>query len=212
MDPPLPPGWSAARDPASGRTYYYEHATRRTAWTRPEPAPASGEEELPPGVERSAGPVAMPRPAPAAVAVAAAAPRAAPTVARPGDAPAEPVAETRADANAKAPPQHGLHLVMRRAPAALTGTGGVPRLGHAAVERWHGAYSKDIKRNADRLERFAKEAAAASGEGAACCLSATATAAGSSPTSSRWAAGEPRTSSRTRAPRGYQRRRGAASE
>ena len=35
MDPPLPPGWSAARDPASGRTYYYEHATRRTAWTRP---------------------------------------------------------------------------------------------------------------------------------------------------------------------------------
>ena len=37
MDPPLPPGWSAARDPASGRTYYYEYATRRTAWTRPEP-------------------------------------------------------------------------------------------------------------------------------------------------------------------------------
>ena len=53
MDPPLPPGWSAARDPASGRTYYYEHATRRTAWTRPEPAPASAEEELPPGVERA---------------------------------------------------------------------------------------------------------------------------------------------------------------
>jgi hypothetical protein len=168
MDPPLPPGWSAARDPASGRTYYYEHATRRTAWTRPEPAPSSAEEELPPGVERSAGPAALPRPAPAA----AAAPRAAAphTVARP-DAPAEPVAETRAAAPTR---KHRLNTACTFviAPGASGAnfcyelTECLRRLGHATeVEKWHGAYSKDIKRNADRLERFAKEAAAASGPG-----------------------------------------------
>ena len=168
MDPPLPPGWSAARDPASGRTYYYEHSTRRTAWTRPE-APASVYEELPPGVERSAGPAALPRPAPAP----AAAPRGAapPTVARPGDAPAEPVVETRPAAPTR---KHRLNTACTFviAPGASGAnfcyelTECLRRLGHATeVERWHGAYSKDIKRNADRLERFAKEAAAASGEG-----------------------------------------------
>ena len=169
MDPPLPPGWSAARDPASGRTYYYEHATRRTAWARPAPAASEEAEELPPGVERSAGPVALPRPAPAPA--AAAAPRAAPTVARPGDAPAEPVAETRAAAPTR---KHRLNTACTFviAPGASGAnfcyelTECLRRLGHATeVERWHGAYSKDIKRNADRLERFAKEAAAASGPG-----------------------------------------------
>ena len=170
MEPPLPAGWSSARDPASGRTYYYEHSTRRTAWTRPAPpAPAPDAEELPPGVERSAGPVAMPRTAPAA----AAAPRAAapPTVARPGDAPAEPVAETRAAAPTR---KHRLNTACTFviAPGASGAnfcyelTECLRRLGHATeVERWHGAYSKDIKRNADRLESFAKEAAAASGPG-----------------------------------------------
>ena len=171
MDPPLPPGWSAARDPASGRTYYYEHSTRRTAWTRPAPpAPAPDAEELPPGVERSAGPAALPRPAPGA---AATAPRAAapPTVARPGDAPAEPVAETRAAAPTR---KHRLNTACTFviAPGASGAnfcyelTECLRRLGHATeVERWHSAYSKDIKRNADRLELVAKEAAAASGPG-----------------------------------------------
>jgi hypothetical protein len=168
MDPPLPPGWSAARDPASGRTYYYEHSTRQTAWTRP--AASEEAEELPPGVERSAGPVALPRPAPAPA--AAAAPRAAPTVARPGDAPpAEPVAETRPAAPTR---KHRLNTACTFviAPGASGAnfcyelTECLRRLGHATeVEKWHGAYSKDIKRNADRLERFAKEAAAASGPG-----------------------------------------------
>ena len=171
MDPPLPPGWSAARDPASGRTYYYEHSTRKTAWIRPTPA-ASAEEELPPGVERSAGPAALPRPAPApAAAATAAAPRAAPTVARPGDAPAEAVSETRAAAPTR---KHRLNTACTFviAPGASGAnfcyelTECLRRLGHATeVEKWHGAYSKDIKRNADRLERFAKEAAAASGPG-----------------------------------------------
>ncbi|CAH0378509.1 unnamed protein product [Pelagomonas calceolata] len=170
MDPPLPPGWSAARDPASGRTYYYEHSTRRTAWSRPAPAASEEAEELPPGVERSAGPAALPRPAPASS--AAAAPRAAAphTVARP-DAAAEPVAETRAAAPTR---KHRLNTACTFviAPGASGAnfcyelTECLRRLGHATeVERWHGAYSKDIKRNADRLERFAKEAAAASGEG-----------------------------------------------
>ena len=163
MDPPLPPGWSSARDPASGRTYYYEHSTRRTAWTRPAPpAPAPDAEELPPGVERSAGPVAMPRVPRPAPAPAAAAPSAA--------APAVEV-ETRAAAPTR---KHRLNTACTFviAPGASGAnfcyelTECLRRLGHATeVEKWHGAYSKDIKRNADRLERFAKEAAAASGPG-----------------------------------------------
>ena len=112
----------------------------------------------------------MPRPAPAPAAAARA--RAAPpTVARPGDAPAEPVAETRAAAPTR---KHRLNTACTFviAPGASGAnfcyelTECLRRLGHATeVEKWHGAYSKDIKRNADRLERFAKEAAAASGPG-----------------------------------------------
>ena len=107
-------------------------------------------------------------PAPALVrAPRAAAPH---TVARP-DAPAEPVAETRAAAPTR---KHRLNTACTFviAPGASGAnfcyelTECLRRLGHATeVEKWHGAYSKDIKRNADRLELVAKEAAAASGEG-----------------------------------------------
>ncbi len=117
--------------------------------------------------------MAMPRVPRSDPAAAAAAPRASapPTVARPGDAPAEPVAETRAAAPTR---KHRLNTACTFviAPGASGAnfcyelTECLRRLGHATeVEKWHGAYSKDIKRNADRLERFAKEAAAASGEG-----------------------------------------------
>lgn len=33
--PPLPPGWSALQDPASGREYYVNHNTQTTQWERP---------------------------------------------------------------------------------------------------------------------------------------------------------------------------------
>ena len=115
--------------------------------------------------------MAMPR-VPRSDPAAAAAPRAAAphTVASP-DAPAEPVAETRAAAPTR---KHRLNTACTFviAPGASGAnfcyelTECLRRLGHATeVERWHSAYSKDIKRNADRLERFAKEAAAASGPG-----------------------------------------------
>merc|ERR1711964_439257 len=32
---PLPPGWSEARDPNSGRTYYLDHTRNTTTWERP---------------------------------------------------------------------------------------------------------------------------------------------------------------------------------
>ena len=31
----LPDGWKAAKDPASGREYYYHAATQQTTWERP---------------------------------------------------------------------------------------------------------------------------------------------------------------------------------
>jgi len=35
---PLPPGWDAARDPASGREYYFNSHTQQTSWERPQDA------------------------------------------------------------------------------------------------------------------------------------------------------------------------------
>ena len=173
MDPPLPPGWSAARDPASGRTYYYEHTytTDSLDAARAARACSGGGAATGRGEERRSGGPRVPRPAPAAAAAAAAlrarahrrqARRRARRTRRSGD--------PRRRADAQAPPQHGLHLRDRAGASGANFcyelTECLRRLGHATeVERWHGAYSKDIKRNADRLERFAKEAAAASGEG-----------------------------------------------
>jgi hypothetical protein len=34
-EPPLPPGWEARRDPASGRMVYIDHSTRTTSWYHP---------------------------------------------------------------------------------------------------------------------------------------------------------------------------------
>ena len=39
-DTDLPPGWEAKTD-ASGKTFYVDHNTRKTTWTRPPPPDAS---------------------------------------------------------------------------------------------------------------------------------------------------------------------------
>lgn len=44
---PLPPGWVKVKDPSSGRSYYYETATKVTSWKRPKPVEAE-EEDIPP--------------------------------------------------------------------------------------------------------------------------------------------------------------------
>ena len=36
----LPPGWSSARDPRSGKTYYINNATHKTQWEAPEGQPS----------------------------------------------------------------------------------------------------------------------------------------------------------------------------
>ena len=33
---PLPAGWEAKQDPGSGKTYYVNHETKATQWTRPQ--------------------------------------------------------------------------------------------------------------------------------------------------------------------------------
>lgn len=161
MDPPLPPGWAAARDPASGRTYFYEHATRRTAWARP--APASAAEPPPPGVERAAGPAAPAHAPRAGPGPAAAAPRA-----------AEPPAPAAAAATRAGPTTRRHRLAAACTFVVAPGASGagfchelmeaLGRLGHATeVAGWHGAYAKDAQRNCDRLARVVGEAALASG-------------------------------------------------
>ena len=37
----LPPGWESKTD-ASGKTFYIDHNTKKTTWTRPSGAPPSG--------------------------------------------------------------------------------------------------------------------------------------------------------------------------
>ncbi|KAK7248933.1 hypothetical protein SO694_00043060 [Aureococcus anophagefferens] len=36
----LPPGWSSAKDPSSGNTYYYHQVSGAVQWTAPQGAPA----------------------------------------------------------------------------------------------------------------------------------------------------------------------------
>ena len=51
---PLPPGWRAAVDPTSQRTYYWHEETKETTWRRPVPAAAA-----------AAPPAMVPPPSPA---------------------------------------------------------------------------------------------------------------------------------------------------
>ena len=44
-DADLPPGWEAQTD-ASGKTFYVDHNTRKTTWTRPPPPDASPAGEM----------------------------------------------------------------------------------------------------------------------------------------------------------------------
>ena len=57
---PLPPGWSEANHPTTGRTYYYMQGTNHTQWKRPEPLPPPPPPPPPPPMMPPPPPPMMP--------------------------------------------------------------------------------------------------------------------------------------------------------